>query len=222
MPSTGSAGDGYHSATTATRIAGEASGRGGAATPATFTRLMPMRRHLTPLLPLAAVAAIAAGCGDDDATTGGTSPTGPTPAVTGDGPVASTPSATAPPTDATAPPPQTTTTPPADGRDDEGGGSAEPPRDEPVRVPATFEIADGRLAPPAITVPPFLAIEVSVANPSGGEAVVVVRTPRPVTLTVPAGARAAARVPGQRAGVYEVTVDGRAAGQLVVGGEAGP
>lgn len=183
-----------------------------------------MRRLSKPLLPLAAVALIAGGCGDDDATTGSTSPTGPTPAVTGDGPVASTPAATVPPTDAVAPPPETTaTTPPAgedDGRDD--GGGAEPPAEEPVRVPATFAIRAGSLTPPAITVPSFLAIEVSVANPDGSERIVVVQTPRPQTLRVPAGERAAIRIPGQRAGTYEITLDGRAAGQLIVGGEAGP
>lgn len=182
-----------------------------------------MRRLSKPLLPLAAVALIAGGCGDDDATTSSTSPTGPTPAVTGDGPVASTPAATVPPTDAAPPPPETTaTTPPAgedDGRDE---GGAEPPAEEPVRVPATFAIRAGSLTPPAITVPSFLAIEVSVANPDGSERIVVVQTPRPQTLRVPAGERAAVRIPGQRAGTYEITLDGRAAGQLIVGGEAGP
>lgn len=181
-----------------------------------------MRRLPKPLLPLAAVALIAGGCGDDDATTGSTSPTGPTPAVTGDGPVASTP-VTTPPTDATAPPPPpgTITTAPEDEPADEGT-TGEPPAEEPIRVPATFEIRGGVLDPPGITVPPFLAIEVSVSNPDAGERVVVVQTPRPQTLRVPAGERAVARVPGQRAGVYEITLDGRAAGQLIVGGEAGP
>lgn len=177
-----------------------------------------MRRLSTTLLPLAAVAALAAGCGDDDATTGSTSPTGPSPAVTGDGPVASTP-VTVPPADATPPPAETTaTTPPADG----DGGGAEPPAEEPIRVPATFEIRGAGLTPPAITVPAFLAIEVSVANPDERERVVVVQTPRPQTLRVAAGERAVASIPGQRAGAYAITLDGRAAGQLIVGGEAGP
>jgi hypothetical protein len=179
-----------------------------------------MRRLSKPLLPLAAVALLAGGCGDDDATTGSTSPTAPTPAVTGDGPVASTPAATVPPTDAAPPPPETITTPPDDGRGDRD--DAEPPAEEPIRVPATFEIRGGALTPPAITVPPFLAIEVSVANPDAGERVVVVQTPRAQTLRVPAGDRTVVRIPGQRAGTYPITLDGRAAGQLIVGGEAGP
>lgn len=181
-----------------------------------------MRRLSTSLLPLAAVAALAAGCGDDDATTGSTSPTPATPAVTGDGPVASTPAATVPPTDAAPPPPETITTPPDDGRGDGGDGGSAPPAEEPIRVPATFEIRGGALTPPAITVPPFLAIEVSVANPDAGERVVVVQTPRPQTLRVPAGDRTVVRIAGQRAGTYPITLDGRAVGELIVGGEAGP
>jgi hypothetical protein len=192
-----------------------------------------MRRLPTALLPLLVAAAALAGCGDDGTNTNtaaSTTPTGPTPAVTGEGPVASTPSATTPPTDATAPLPQETT--PAEttpeqtttGGDDgaqggDGGGQAE----EPVRVPAAFKVLDGtRLTPPSVTVPPFLAVELSVANPDQQAHVVVVQSPRPQTLTLAGGGYRMVRIPGMRAGTYAITLDGRRAGQLLVGGEVGP
>ena len=191
-----------------------------------------MRRLPTALLlPLLAAAALA-GCGDDDGanTNASTTATGPTPAVTGDGPVASTPSATTPPTDATAPLPQETTpaeTAPAQttpGQTTTGGAGAPGDQaEEPVRVPAAFKVRGGdRLTPPSVTAPPFLAIELSVANPDEQEHVVVVRTPRPQTLRLAGGGYRKVRIPGLRAGTYAITLDGRRAAQLLVGGEVGP
>jgi len=142
-------------------------------------------------------------------------------------PTASAPEATQPPTDATQPgttavtPPATTTQPPtqtapADGSSDGGG-------EEAVRVPATFTVAaGGRLTPPTITVPPFLAVELSLASQDGRPHALVLQTTPSHTLRVAAGGRKAVRIAGLRAGRYAVMLDGRRAGALVAGGEVGP
>jgi hypothetical protein len=142
-------------------------------------------------------------------------------------PTASAPEATAPPADATQPgttavtPPATTPTEPAE---DEGdGGASRGGGEQAVRVPATFTVtADGRLRPPTVTVPPFLAVEVSLAAQDGKPHTLVLQTAPPRTLHIAAGQRAAVRIAGLRAGRYPVRLDGRRAGALVVGGEVGP
>lgn len=143
-------------------------------------------------------------------------------------PTASAPEATAPPPDATqpgttavTPPPQTTPPQTAGGEGDANGGASD--EQQPVRVPASFVVAaGGRLTPPVITVPPLLAVEISVRADDGTAHVLVLRTPTPQRLDVAAGERAAVRIPGLRAGRYPVTLDGRRAGALVAGGEVGP
>lgn len=146
-------------------------------------------------------------------------------------PTASAPDATAPPTDATQPgtgpvttptttaPAQTQTQPQTQTPSDTSaaGGS------QAVRVPASFVVTQsGRLTPPTITVPPFLAVEISLRSADGKAHTLVVKTPTPQTLQVAAGARAQVRIGGLRAGSYAVLLDGRRAGALAVGGDAGP
>lgn len=170
-------------------------------------------RCLTALVVMTALAMGACGGGN----------TGP---GTSGGPTASAPEATAPPADATQPgttavtpttPAQTQTEPAGAGN---GGAGAE---EQPIRVPAYFVVAPGgRLTPPTITVPPFLAVEVSVLASDGRAHRLVVQTTPPHALQVAAGAREAVRIPGLRAGRYPVTLDGRRAGALVAGGEVGP
>lgn len=180
-----------------------------------FPRLSALVLALLPALALAA-----AGCGSDgDGTT----------TATATNPVASTPDATAPPTDATQPGTTSTTTPSVTTETQPATPTqtTTPPADVPdeqaVRVPASFVVVgSGRLQPPTITVPPFLAVEVSVRSDDGQPHRLVVGTPAPRTLDVAAGARAAVRIPGLRAGRYPVTLDGRRAGALVAGGEVGP
>jgi hypothetical protein len=110
---------------------------------------------------------------------------------------------------------QTRTQPPSDTK--AAGGS------QPVRVPASFTATGGgRLTPPTITVPPFLAVEISLRSADGSAHTLVVKTPAPHTLQVAAGARAQVRIAGLRAGSYAVLLDGRRAGALAVGGDAGP
>ncbi len=192
-------------------------------------------RRLSALPVLAVAGALAwAGCGDDGgstaASTAATDQPGATAPATVDtttGPVASAPDAPPPPPEAaTTPLPETDGSPGSGtttGGDGERGGSGERAESEPVRVPAAFKVRHGdSLTPETITVPPFLAIQISVANPDRAPHVVVVRTPRAVTLRIPGGGWRAVRIAGQRAGAYAMTLDGRAAGELVVGGEAGP
>lgn len=93
---------------------------------------------------------------------------------------------------------------------------------EPIFAPAQFRLRGGRLTPPTITVPAFIAVEVSVANADARAHVLAVRTDRAYTLRVGPRRRAILRVAGRRAGRAPVTVDGRPAGALEFGGEPGP
>jgi len=141
-------------------------------------------------------------------------------------PTASAPDATAPPPDAAQPGtgPVTTRRAPAPTRTQThalvpapSGGATN------VRIPAAFTVvAGGRLTPATISVPPFLAVEVSLQSVDGKAHRLVLQTPTPHALAVAAGGRAAVRIPGLRAGRYAVLLDGRRAGALVVGGDAGP
>jgi len=153
-----------------------------------------------------------------------------TAAPTASGPTASAPDATAPPADAAQPGTGPVTTPtttapartqtrsptPSDTTAPAGGSQS-------VRVPAAFVVAPGgRLTPPTITVPPFLAVEISLRSADGRAHTLVVATPTPHTLQVAAGQSANVRIAGLRAGAYAVLLDGRRAGALAVGGDAGP
>jgi hypothetical protein len=82
--------------------------------------------------------------------------------------------------------------------------------------------AGGKLTPPLITVPAFLAVQFSVVSGDGQSHHVVLKTPALHTLTVAAHGRASIRIPGLRAGQYQIEVDGSAGGSLVIGGEPGP
>jgi hypothetical protein len=192
-------------------------------------------RALSRLVPLAAVAAstalIAAGCGGSSPGSASTATTAP-PATTGTGtaplahapePTTPTPTPTNPNTDA-APAPTTPTTPGgttpgATTPEKQPGGAGD---EQPVRVPATFTVRGGKLTPATITVPPFLAVQVTVLAADGKAHTVLLRTPKPETLRIAAGQRAGVRLAGLRAGRYAVELDGRAAGTLVAGGEGGP
>jgi hypothetical protein len=91
-----------------------------------------------------------------------------------------------------------------------------------VRVPATFTLRGGTLTPRTVSIPPFLAIELSVADTGGGgPQTVVIDAERRFRLRLPAGGRASLTLPGQPPGRYPVTA-GRARALLIVGGEPGP
>ena len=90
-----------------------------------------------------------------------------------------------------------------------------------MRVPATFTLRGGSLTPRSVSVPPFLAVQISVVATDGRPHEVRIAADRVYRLRVPAGKRASITLPGQPAGRYAVTADGARA-TLVVGGEPGP
>ncbi len=92
-----------------------------------------------------------------------------------------------------------------------------------MRVPASYVIrAGGKLSPPVVTVPAFLAVALSVTSADGSAHTVLVKTPSPHTLSVPAHGRKSILIPGLRAGRYAIDVDGKLTGSLTIGGEPGP
>jgi hypothetical protein len=91
-----------------------------------------------------------------------------------------------------------------------------------VHIRASFTILRGELRPPQLTVPAFVAVGLTVVSGDGQTHHVVIQTPVARPVTVPAGGHATVRLPGTRAGTYPVTIDGKPAGSLVVGGEGGP
>ncbi len=136
---------------------------------------------------------------------------------------------TAPEGQATATRGNQTATPPPSGGAAVGPGGSSRGKTKPtggstdVRVPATFTIRSGdRLDPQTVSAPAFLAVRVTVSSTDGRAHHVVVHTPAPQLLSVPAGGRASILIPGQRAGQYPIDVDGSARGALLIGGEPGP
>jgi hypothetical protein len=92
-----------------------------------------------------------------------------------------------------------------------------------ARVPATFIVnASGRLVPPVISAPAFLAVQASFISHDGTALTVLIKAPKPRTLKVPAGGKASVLIPGLRAGRYPILLDGKRAGALSIGGEPGP
>jgi hypothetical protein len=92
-----------------------------------------------------------------------------------------------------------------------------------VRLPVTFVVRPGgKLAPPQIGVPSGLPVQLTVTSGDGAAHRVVLRSPSAATLRVPAGGRASIRITGLKKGHYKITVDGRAAGDLVIGVSPGP
>jgi hypothetical protein len=92
-----------------------------------------------------------------------------------------------------------------------------------VRLPVTFVVRPGgKLMPPQIGVPGNLPIQLTVRSADGAAHHVVLQSPSPTTLNVPAGGRASVRINGLKKGAYRLTVDGKAGGHLVIGVSPGP
>ncbi|MBV9310158.1 MAG: hypothetical protein JOZ73_04970 [Solirubrobacterales bacterium] len=83
-------------------------------------------------------------------------------------------------------------------------------------------IRAGSVSPPVISVPAFLAIQLTAVSADGKAHVVMLEARSGVTLKVPPGGRASTLVPGLPASQYKLQVDGVARGTLVTGGEPGP
>jgi hypothetical protein len=189
-----------------------------------------VRRRRLPLAAAVAVAlalAGAAGCGGDDepATPSGEGAeptTAVAPATSTDSTLATT---TTPTAAATAPttPTATTGVPPGGVTTGEGGESGEGGAgdEEAVRVSVALTLAGGRLAPTTVTVPAFLALEVTITS-TGPAATATL--PGGATLAIPAGSAATKRLTGLKPGDYAVTAGGGAKTTLhvVSGGDPGP
>ncbi len=92
-----------------------------------------------------------------------------------------------------------------------------------ARVPATFIIAaGGRLSPPSVSAPAFLAVQLTIVSRDSRSHQVLLRTPTQHSLAVPAHGHASVLIPGLRAGHYPLELDGTARGALSIGGEPGP
>jgi hypothetical protein len=92
-----------------------------------------------------------------------------------------------------------------------------------ARIPATFILTSaGRLSPPVITAPAFLAVQLAVISRDGRAHHFVLRAPGTPMFTVPAHGRGSVLVRGLRAGHYALLMDGKVAGGLTIGGEPGP
>jgi hypothetical protein len=173
---------------------------------------------------LAALAMCGAGCGGGgggDAPAGASATVAPPPSVT----PGETPTATAtasPPVarakDAPSPPPDAPTATPTTPEDAPGGAGDE----KAARVPVKLTVQpDGQLVPATVSVPAFLALELTIRN----------RTPAPVTVTmehvpgaldVEPGATATERLDGLPKGRYEVAARGAGTATVIAGVEPGP
>jgi hypothetical protein len=180
---------------------------------------VPRPRHTALLAPIVLAAALA-GCGGGDS-----SPARSRPATT-----VATPASVATQTTATPGPAATTPPPVTTPQDTRTTGGASPETapggagdEQPIRVPADFSLRDGQVTPGKVTVPAFLSIELSFRAADGRPHQVLVRTPTPTELSVPASGAATRTIGGLRSGLYLIVVDGQPTnGALVVGGDAGP
>jgi hypothetical protein len=114
--------------------------------------------------------------------------------------------------------PTGTSTGTATGETGPGGGGDE----QGTRVPAIFTLKAGKLTPSTISVPAFLAAEVTVTSTDTGAHTVVVQAGKGYTIPVPPQGSGTTKVPGQKAGKVTVLVDGKPGGTLSWGGEPGP
>lgn len=150
----------------------------------------------------------------------------------GKGPSSSpyTRAATVPPRTATAPArttahttaaPRTTSNPAQMPGETQPAGAGD---EQGIRVPATFTFHGASATPPQISVPAFLAIELTIVSGDGrAHAVTLMAGGHRYALAAPPHGRAQVRIPGQRAGTYRLMQPGGSvAGTLLIGGEPGP
>jgi len=91
-----------------------------------------------------------------------------------------------------------------------------------TRVPAIFSLKAGRLTPPNIGIPTFIAAQVTVTSTDARAHTVVVKVGKGYTFSVPPRGSGTTKVPGQKTGKFQVLVDGKPAGTLTWGTEPGP
>jgi hypothetical protein len=158
------------------------------------------------LVAVLAVAGALAGGGDDEPTS--SSP--PTPA-----PTAAATDTPTPAPEATQTPSPTATEQP--GPEEQEGGAGD---EEEARVPVQFTVHDGRIEPPEVGVPGFLALELIVTNETSQPVVARLQGAEP--LTANPGETARMRLEGRRPGRYEVDFGAAGKALLVTGVEPGP
>lgn len=172
------------------------------------------RRAATAMLAAAAALAFA-GCGSDkesaSTSTQNAAQTSP--------PVATAPSATAPPADANVPatgPDAVTTSP-----ESQQGGAGD---EEGVRVQASLLLDNSKVVPTVVKVPAFLPIELVVVSVEGVDRRLTVDTKGgdKRTFEVPALKHKTFELPGLPKGDHQIYIDGKAMAKLDVGGEPGP
>ena len=183
------------------------------------------------LLSLLACVAALAGCGAEERSGEVRAPPTPT---TGATPAPASPAAPRTATPATEPPPTPTPDPvdpatatlaPEPSEANPGGASADAAGagdEEPIRQPARFTIDAATVTPASVTVAPFLTVALEVANVD--EAVHRVKLiGTDVAFALQPGQAEIRMLPGLKAGMYTLSVDGGAtAAPLVVGDQAGP
>ena len=89
-------------------------------------------------------------------------------------------------------------------------------------MPAIFSLKAGKLTPSNVSVPAFLAAEVTVTSTDPSPHTVVVKVGKGYTFSVAPRGSGTVKVPGQKNGKYQVLVDGKPGGTLTWGGEPGP
>jgi hypothetical protein len=128
-----------------------------------------------------------------------------------------TASATTASTHAPAPTGTTSTGVTTTGSTGSGAGASEG-----TRVPAIFALRAGRLTPPTVSVPAFLAVEVTVTTTDASAHTALVKAGKGYTIHIPPRGSGTVKVPGQKAGRVQVLVDGKPRGVIAWGGEPGP
>ena len=159
------------------------------------------------------VAAVLAGCGDDEPTSAGSSPTpAPTAAATETSTPTASPTGTPTPTATVQPAPEAEPSP----EEQEGGAGDE----EEARVPVRFRVQGGGVDPRRVGVPAFLALELVVGNET--VAPVTARLEGAEPLSVEPGQTGRLRVEGRRPGRYTVDFGDAGTAVIVTGVEPGP
>lgn len=158
-----------------------------------------------------------AGCGSSSSGGSGGSAT----TQAGSTPTASIPLAPPPPTDATTTTPTSKSKAQTAAPESQPGGAGD---EQSIRVPATLLAGRGQLEPRSVSVPAFLAVQVTIVSGDSRPHVYDIETPTTHRLTVPAGGHAGVRIPGLKAGRYRIApvMGGGPGATLVVGGEPGP
>jgi hypothetical protein len=95
--------------------------------------------------------------------------------------------------------------------------------EEGIRVPADFEVTDGKVSPSTITVPPTLPVAIRLTSKDGNEHHVSFETSPSFSLKVPKTGSVSKEIEGQQAGQISARIDGGAPVVVLnVADDAGP